>query len=99
MTRSYRSPAALLLLALVAGCTGQPSLVLQPGQAPASYAPGPVGVAPGYDPTPVALVPSVMAYGASCQAGFYQCLLPVAGPIGSQCTCPGLGGPSFGVVR
>lgn len=36
---------------------------------------------------------------ASCYAGFYQCVLPVAQQPGSPCACPGLGAPSYGTVR
>ena len=43
------------------------------------------GVAPGY--------------GYSCYAGAYMCRLPEQVPQGSQCSCPGLGAPSYGTVR
>ena len=36
--------------------------------------------------------------GTTCSAGAYVC--PVApGPVGAQCSCPGLGAPSFGTIR
>lgn len=38
-------------------------------------------------------------YGTTCYAGTYTCQLGGQVPIGSQCTCPGLGAPSFGAVR
>ncbi len=38
-------------------------------------------------------------YGATCYAGAYVCQLPQQAPSGAQCTCPGLGAPSFGRVR
>jgi hypothetical protein len=38
-------------------------------------------------------------YGATCYAGAYVCQLPAQAPVGSQCTCPGIGAPSFGAVR
>ena len=97
MHNPFRSLAALALLSLVAGCTGAPTLVAQPAPVPSAYAP-PVAEAPAYY-EPAAPAPALIAYGSSCRAGFYQCLLPVAGPLGSQCSCPGLGGPSYGVVR
>ena len=37
--------------------------------------------------------------GAQCFAGAYVCQLPAPGPLGSGCSCPGLGAPSFGTVR
>ena len=36
--------------------------------------------------------------GATCAAGAYVCQVP-PGPLGAQCSCPGLGAPSFGVIR
>ncbi len=36
--------------------------------------------------------------GSTCAAGFYVCQVPL-GPLGAQCSCPGLGAPSFGVIR
>jgi hypothetical protein len=38
-------------------------------------------------------------YGSTCFAGTYTCQLGAQVPVGSQCTCPGLGAPSFGAVR
>lgn len=38
-------------------------------------------------------------YGSTCYAGTYVCQLGGQVPVGSQCTCPGLGAPSFGAVR
>ena len=37
------------------------------------------------------------AYGPTCDAGVYVC--PAAGPPGAPCSCPGIGAPSYGVVR
>ncbi len=36
--------------------------------------------------------------GTTCSAGVYVCAVP-PGPLGAQCSCPGLGAPSFGVIR
>ena len=36
--------------------------------------------------------------GVTCAAGVYVCQVP-PGPLGAQCSCPGLGAPSFGVIR
>jgi hypothetical protein len=47
-------------------------------------------------------VPAVVqptGYGATCYAGAYVCQLGAQVPVGAQCTCPGLGAPSFGAVR
>lgn len=38
-------------------------------------------------------------YGYTCYAGVYVCRLPQQVPAGSQCSCPGIGAPSFGTVR
>ncbi len=38
-------------------------------------------------------------YGYSCSAGVYACQLPEQLPLGAQCSCPGLGAPSYGNVR
>ena len=43
------------------------------------------GVAPGY--------------GYVCHAGVYTCQLPQQVPLGAQCTCPGIGAPSYGTVN
>ena len=52
--------------------------------APATYQ-------PSYPGTPYS--------GAQCYAGAYVCQLPTPGAIGSTCSCPGLGAPSFGTIR
>ena len=51
--------------------------------------------------TPVAATGQVppVAYGSYCQAGVYQCQLAQTGPVGSPCACPGIGAPSYGVIR
>ena len=41
----------------------------------------------------------VPGYGYTCYAGAYMCRLPEQVPQGSQCSCPGLGAPSYGSVR
>lgn len=38
-------------------------------------------------------------YGYTCYAGAYVCRVPQQTPIGSECSCPGIGAPSFGRVR
>lgn len=38
-------------------------------------------------------------YGYTCHAGVYVCRLPQQIPVGTQCSCPGIGAPSFGSVR
>ena len=38
-------------------------------------------------------------YGYTCYAGVYVCRLPQQLPAGSQCSCPGIGAPSYGTVR
>ncbi len=51
-------------------------------------------------PPPPAPLPAGQAYySQQCSAGFYQCVLSQAGPVGAPCACPGLGAPSYGVIR
>ncbi len=38
-------------------------------------------------------------YGYTCYAGFYTCTLPAQGPVGSPCSCPGIGAPSYGTIH
>ena len=60
--------------------------------------PIPVGYPVSYAPEP-APVPTAAGYvGTTCGAGFYVCQVP-PGPVGRECSCPGLGAPSFGVIR
>jgi hypothetical protein len=73
-----------------------PPVVVVPPPPPAYAAP------PAYysAPPPVAAPrpPSVL-YGSTCFAGVYVCPLPRQQPVGSDCSCPGLGAPSYGTVR
>lgn len=48
---------------------------------------------------PVVVPPGSVVLSQQCSAGFYQCVLPTGQPAGSPCACPGLGAPSYGVVR
>ena len=73
------------LLALLAGCYGAPAT-----EQPITAAPASVTTATG--------APAV-AVGYRCYAGAYICALPAYGPIGSGCSCPGLGAPSYGTIR
>jgi len=59
-----------------------------------------------YDPTidgplgyPTQRARPAVPYGVMCYAGPYTCQLPVAGPLGSGCSCPGIGAPSYGSIR
>ncbi len=85
--------AALALAALAAGCTGTASPV---GPGPAPY-PGPV--ASPYGAPPAGYPAAATPYGSMCYAAPYFCRMQVAAPLGSSCTCPGLGAPSYGQVR
>lgn len=42
--------------------------------------------------------PAPVVYGATCYAGVYVCPAPGYTPVGSTCSCPGLGAPSYGTV-
>ena len=63
--------------------------------APGAFSPfGPAETGTVYAPPPR----GTEYVGTTCAAGNYVC--PVApGPLGAQCSCPGLGAPSFGVIR
>jgi len=84
--RSLRRVAVLAALLPLGGCY----------VAPGAFSPFGAADAPG---TVYAQPPRGGEYvGATCSAGNYTC--PVApGPLGAQCSCPGLGAPSFGVIR
>ncbi len=38
-------------------------------------------------------------YGYTCYAGVYVCRLPQQIPVATECSCPGIGAPSFGTVH
>ncbi len=38
-------------------------------------------------------------YGYTCYAGVYTCTLSAQGPVGSPCSCPGIGAPSYGTIH
>lgn len=48
---------------------------------------------------PPPLPPGAIVLSQQCYAGFYQCVLPQPGQPGTPCACPGLGAPSYGVIR
>lgn len=93
-----RALGAAALVFAVGGCAGGPVAYDSAGN------PVPGSTPPGY-PAPIvqASAPAggavQIAYGTQCFAGFYQCPLGRSVPVGSSCSCPGLGGPSFGTVR
>lgn len=45
-----------------------------------------------------AVPPSAPGYSYVCHAGVYQCTLPAQYRLGTRCSCPALGAPSFGRV-
>ena len=58
------------------------------------------GCVPAPAPGTVVGVGAPAAYASNnCFAGFYQCVLPASQQAGTPCACPGLGAPSYGVVR
>ena len=85
MHATLRFAAAAGLLTLLAGCYGAP-VTAQP-------------VAAGAAPNATANGAPVVAVGYRCHAGVYVCNLPQPGQIGTGCSCPGLGAPSYGVVQ
>jgi hypothetical protein len=40
-----------------------------------------------------------VAYGSMCYAGIYNCAAAARSPVGSVCSCPGIGAPSYGTVN
>ena len=77
---------------------------------PAYYAPGYYPPAayypPGYpQPAPPQQTPAPelsqaqRPYGATCYAGVYTCAAAPQTQVGSGCSCPGIGAPSFGEVQ
>ncbi len=85
MRRRCRVPSAFAFASLIGlgGCVGAPQALVE-------YTP------PAQDPQSAE---RVVAYGSHCRAGFYACSLAQSVPVGTGCSCPGLGAPSFGVVR
>jgi hypothetical protein len=72
---------------------------------PAPYAPGyypPAGTAAPKS-APQSKAPQMSQantpYGATCYAGFYTCAAAPQSHVGSGCTCPGIGAPSYGSVQ
>lgn len=50
--------------------------------------------------TPVAPgTESKAGYGTACKAGMYSCQTPYPVPLGSPCSCPGVGAASYGNVH
>ncbi len=88
---------------------GYPPAYYPPAYYPPAYYPPPAAYAPppeGYPPPAATPVPQEqstengqVAYGATCYAGVYVCQAPGNTPVGSGCSCPGLGAPSYGTVR
>jgi hypothetical protein len=76
---------AALLLGLTGCVVAQPAATYPAGSYPA-----------GSVSTPTT---APVAYGSFCSAGAYQCQLPGPTVVGSSCACPGIGAPSYGVVR
>ena len=104
--RALTVVAALACAAAVSGCVGAaaPGPAYGYGQPyPAPYQQAPVQQGyeqPRYEqPQGYAPAPQQVALGERCFAGVYTCALPQALPVGAQCSCPGLGAPSYGNVR
>jgi hypothetical protein len=102
--RRLAFPVALAALCSLSGCIGAPApgpVSYVPDGAPPGYAP-PGYPPPGYGPPGGYAQPPAgqqVAFGSTCYAGVYTCALPQALPVGAQCSCPGLGAPSYGNVR
>lgn len=88
--RFLRPTLVLGALLALGGCYTRQDMV-----GPVPYAP----VSPVLGASDSSSAGQVVGYvGTTCSAGFYICQVqPVA--LGSQCSCPGLGAPSFGTIR
>ncbi|MCQ8278649.1 hypothetical protein NFI95_09315 [Acetobacteraceae bacterium KSS8] len=53
----------------------------------------------GCEVTPQPSVGAAPGYGYTCYAGVYVCHTQTQVPVGSPCSCPGIGAPSFGRVQ
>ena len=71
------------------GYYGPPAYAPPP---PVSYAPPPAAPAPQMSQADAPL-------GTTCYAGVYVCRAPAQAHVDSGCSCPGIGAPSYGVVR
>ena len=76
-----------------------------PAYPPGGYAPPPANgqpqgyaQAPQQSPAPE-LSQANVPFGSTCYAGVYVCAAPAQTHVGSGCSCPGLGAPSYGVVQ
>ncbi len=76
-----------------------------PSYPPEGYAPPPANgqpqgyaQAPQQSPAPE-LSQANVPFGSTCYAGVYVCAAPAQTHVGSGCSCPGLGAPSYGVVQ
>jgi hypothetical protein len=76
-----------------------------PAYPPGYYAPPPPPAqgqaqtqAPAQSPAPQ-LSQNQVPYGAMCYAGNYTCAAAPYSHVGSVCSCPGWGAPSFGTVQ
>ncbi len=88
--RLIRPALAIGALLALGGCYSVPGAV-----GPMPYAP----VSPVLGAADTASAGQVVGYlGTTCKAGFYICQVP-PGPVGTECSCPGLGAPSFGAIR
>ena len=58
-----------------------------------------IGLLAGCVDPPPPVPPGSVVLSQHCSAGFYQCNLPQPGQVGTPCACPGLGAPSYGIIR
>lgn len=76
-----------------------PPYYAPPGYYPPAYYPP----APAYTPIPqdsqAKASQANVPYGSTCYAGFYVCRAQPSTHVGTGCSCPGLGAPSYGSVR
>jgi hypothetical protein len=65
------------------------------------YWPGYYYPPPGYAAPPAAQASAKgpVTYGSMCYAGVYSCAAAAKSPVGSGCSCPGIGAPSYGTVN
>jgi hypothetical protein len=79
-----------------------PAYPYAPGYYPPGYQYAPPSGSAAPQSTPQAQSPQMSQatpYGATCYAGIYTCGAAPRSHVGSVCSCPGIGAPSYGSVQ
>ncbi len=78
-----------------------PPYAYVPGYYPPAYYPPAAAAAPQNESKSSApqMSQANTPYGSTCYAGFYTCRAVPQSHVGSGCSCPGIGAPSYGTVQ